>query len=93
MKFDKTRVFTISNASNLKLGSKGYFADYLPILESRISYNLQDYFGELTSMSLDDIHSFEKDSNEHFVIFYLVEEPKIEKGRHFDNIDTNVITW
>lgn len=75
MEFDKSKVYTALNADEVKVGSKGFFADSLQGLEDRVknetnllivqSINYKDYS-----------HRFHADDEYNWVLFYLVEEPK-----------------
>lgn len=81
MEFDKTRVFTPFNCDEVKIGSKGYFADYKDSLIARVQLGSEAYLWTLDSIVLSDndyVFSTNKTCKYHY--FYLVEEPK-EKTR------------
>lgn len=75
MKFDKTRVYTASNADEVKVGSKGYFADNISELKSKISegdepLTLAEIYGEEAATRFATL------SASVYFLFYLVEAPK-----------------
>lgn len=85
MKFDKTRVYSICNADEVKVGSKGFFADNISDLKKKVNeghelLTLVKIYGEksATRFSISPISSY--------ILFYLVEEPKKEKYRPYHNI-------
>lgn len=85
MKFDKSKVFSAVNADEVKVGSKGYFADNLKDLECMVDGG---HYHELTRI-LDESEScrFElraEDSDDlNFYLFYLVEEPEEDNYRPY----------
>lgn len=86
MEFDKTRVYTAFNADEVKVGSKGYFADSFSELKRKISegeepLTLVKICGEeaATRFSISPVSSY--------ILFYLVEEPKEKKYQPYYNTD------
>lgn len=86
MEFDKTRVYTAFNADEVKVGSKGYFADSFSELKRKISegeepLTLVKIYGEeaATRFSISPVSSY--------ILFYLVEEPKEKKYQPYYNTD------
>ena len=81
MEFDKSKVFTVLNASEVKIGSKGYFADELTLLKERVSNKSLSYYGELTTICPGNRsnYCFEMDNISNWLLFYLVEEPGVNK--------------
>lgn len=84
MKFDKTRVYSICNADEVKVGSKGFFADNISDLKKKVSeghelLTLVKIYGEksATRFSISSISSY--------ILFYLVEEPEEKKYRPYHN--------
>lgn len=84
MKFDKTRVYTAFNADEVKVGSKGYFADSINELKRKVdegneTSTLTKIFGEesATRFSVSPVSSY--------ILFYLVEEPKEKVYRPYNN--------
>lgn len=90
MEFDKSRVYTALNADEVKVGSKGIFANTV--------YELQKFVAEektitgahikkLVSIMPDDFQARFNGSSMSFPIvfslFYLIEEPKEEKWRPY----------
>lgn len=89
MKFDKTRVYSICNADEVKVGSKGFFADNISDLKKKVNeghelLTLVKIYGEksATRFSISPISSY--------ILFYLVEEPKDKTYRPYK--DTSEIT-
>ena len=85
MEFDKTRVYTALNADEVKVGSKGYFADSINDLKKKVNdgnelLTLTKIYGEesATRFSVSPISSY--------ILFYLVEEPKEKIYRPYDDI-------
>lgn len=80
MEFDKAKVFTAVNASEVKIGSKGYFSDSFGHLKELVSNNSLTHYGELTAIHPDYRYSrFEMDNTSNWLLFYLVEEPGVNK--------------
>lgn len=84
MKFDKTRVYSPCNADEVKVGSKGFFADNISDLKKKVNeghelLTLVKIYGEksATRFSISTISSY--------ILFYLVEEPEEKKYRPYDD--------
>ena len=84
MKFDKTRVYSAYNADEVKVGSKGYFADSISDLKKKVDegselLTLTKIYGEesATRFSISTISSY--------ILFYLVEEPKEKVYRPYND--------
>lgn len=84
MKFDKTRVYSICNADEVKVGSKGFFADNISDLKKKVNeghelLTLVKIYGEksATRFSISSISSY--------ILFYLVEEPEEKKYRPYND--------
>lgn len=82
MEFDKSKVYTTFNADEVKIGSKGYFANRKEDLITRVEIEIDDY------CTLDKISSPSPTSDYVFITdgctyryFYLVEEPKEKTKR------------
>ena len=73
MEFDKSKVFTAINADELKVGSKGYFADRKEILIEQVQSEKNSFC--LTRIR-DGEFPFGIKNGSLFRYFYLVEEPK-----------------
>ncbi len=93
MNFDKSKVFTALNADEVKVGSKGYFANNLDALKRLVNENA------LTSV-LNKVYTekkgarFEKtDYPLGYLLFYLVEEPAEEKYRPYKDTDELIEDW
>ena len=85
MTFDKNKVYTALNADEVKVGSKGYFADKLKDLKALVSADgdfctLADVMGEDYERRFDE-------GTDYWNLFYLVEEPQEEKYRPYENTD------
>ena len=91
MEFDKNKVYTAANADEVKVGSKGFFADSLAGLRL-------DVFSEYTTLrELTDVynehvdHRFETNDGGNidvYNLFYLVEEPQEKKSSLSDTTKT-----
>ena len=86
MKFDKTRLYTACNADEVKVGSRGFFADSISELKRKISegeepLTLVKICGEeaATRFSVSPVSSY--------ILFYLVEEPKEKTYQPYYNTD------
>lgn len=84
MKFDKTRIYSICNADEVKVGSKGFFADNISDLKKKVSeghelLTLVKIYGEksATRFSISPVSSY--------ILFYLVEEPEEKKYRPYND--------
>ncbi len=86
MTFDKSKVFTSVNANEVKIGSKGFFAETLAELKSYVKIEIAlDEVAEI----LDDGCAFRfcSDNRTRYALFYLVEEPKEQKYRPYKDTD------
>lgn len=82
MEFNKSKVYTALNADEVKIGSKGYFADTIHSLRSQAQTETIELM-TLTKITPDyNMNRFCTDSVS-FVYFYLVEEPKEKKFRPY----------
>jgi len=88
MKFDKNKVYTAANADSLRTGSMGYHADNLEALKKRVSSEVNKEYGMLTEI-LDEGCSYRFRINDIMdnALFYLVEEPKIEEFRSYNDVN------
>lgn len=84
MKFDKTRVYSPCNADEVKVGSRGFFADNISDLKKKVNeghelLTLVKIYGEksATRFSISTISSY--------ILFYLVEEPEEKKYRPYND--------
>nr|DAE34287.1 MAG TPA: hypothetical protein [Caudoviricetes sp.] len=77
MKFDKNRVYTVLTANDVKIGSKGFFADTLSDLRD----DVDGIFGDASYGEVDDI--LDETNSRRFCmeengfcynLFYLIEE-------------------
>lgn len=88
MEFDKSRVFTALNADEVKVGSKGYFADSIRILKETIKETLKDScaaaYGEIDEIKDDScLCRFSIKKKSAYSFFYLVKEPREKKYRPY----------
>lgn len=83
MEFNKTKVYTAVDIDEVKIGSKGYFADSPKALKYTVQAEIQGNYGEVTELMPDnDLYVFCQDDIPHpYALFYLVEEPKKKKLR------------
>ena len=84
MEFDKTRVYSACNADEVKIGSKGYFADSISELKRKISegdepLTLVKICGEEAATRFTTL------SASVYLLFYLVEGPKEKVYRPYND--------
>ena len=91
MEFDRSKVYTALNADEVKIGSKGYFADNLYELQCVIHNKKDNFFTIKEILKPDEEFRFlaknlvgDYDS---WNLFYLVEEPKEKKFRPYKDTD------
>ena len=81
MQFDRSKVYTSLNADEVKIGSKGYFANVLAYLKTYVGSETNSLEAILTE---DHQNRFYFDGRS-YNLFYLVEEPAKEKYRPYEN--------
>lgn len=81
MEFDKTKVFTTFNCDEVRVGSKGYFADSKESLVTKVNLEDKDYCCTLSRIDAKDDLPFQLGVGGFFRYFYLVEEPKEKTKR------------
>lgn len=86
MEFDKSKVFTVVNADELKLGSIGYFANSLQSLETQVEQE-EDTATTLIGVVPGNNYPFIEESENKYCLFYLVEEPEEKKYRPYKDGD------
>lgn len=84
MEFNKTKVFTALNASEVKVGSKGYGSDTIEDLKNKVItggklLELAEIRGE------DSILRFIDTLHQSYALFYFVEEPKEKIYKPYDD--------
>ena len=84
MEFDKTRVYTVCNADEVKVGSKGYFADSISDLKKKVDegselLTLTKIYGE------ESATRFSVSTISNYILFYLVEESKEKVYRPYND--------
>lgn len=88
MEFDKSRVYTALNADEVKVGSKGYFADNVRCLEEEVQNEDSMYFGEIEEIRGTYLsYRFCGVGEAPYNLFYLVEEPEEKKFRPYKDTD------
>lgn len=88
MELDKSRIYTVVNADEVKPGSAGYFADNIYCLQQAVQHNGEGYFGKV--YDIKDIGTgfrFVADNGTCFSLFYFIEEQEEKKFRPFRNTD------
>lgn len=89
MEFDKSKVYTLLNADEVKIGSEGYFADNLEDLKDIVERERVEYYGKIGSIGSIEVESyscrFHKKDKYCYGLFYLVKEPKEKKFRPYSN--------
>ncbi|WP_298739814.1 hypothetical protein [uncultured Treponema sp.] len=90
MEFDKNKVYTAANADEVKVGSKGFFADSLAGLRSNV-FSEYTTLRELTDVYNEHVdHRFETNDGDNvsvYNLFYLVEEPQEKQLRPYKDTD------
>lgn len=91
MEFDKSRVYTALNADEVKVGSKGYFADSVYSLQQAVQHNDKECFGKIDYIR-DTCTGFRfaADNGSCFSLFYFIEEQKEKKFRPYRDSDEMV---
>lgn len=84
MRFSKTRVYSACNADEVKVGSRGYFADSINELKKKVDegselLTLTKIYGE------ESAARFSVSPMSRCILFYLVEEPKEKVYRPYNN--------
>ena len=88
MLFDKSKVYTALNADEVKVGSKGYFADNIKALKEAVKNEDCVMFGEIEEVFADFASDrFGLKGESEYKLFYLVEEPKEKKLRPYKDTD------
>ena len=84
MEFDKTRVYTALNADEVKVGSKGYFADSINDLKKKV--NDGNELLTLTKICEEEAATrFSVSPISSYILFYLVEEPEEKVYRPYND--------
>ncbi len=87
MEFDKSKVYTALNADDIKVGSKGYFADTISQLKKLVEQHYEGY-GEIDEIFPDSSDCrFRNKDDTIYSFFYLVEEPEEKKFRPYKDTD------
>lgn len=76
MEFDKSKVYTTFNCDEVKIGSKGYFADYKEDLIACVLENNKEDCLTLKRIASNNDYGFGIDDDLWYRYFYLVEESK-----------------
>lgn len=88
MEFDKSKVYTALNADEVKVGSKGCFADNIDRLKEIVENEIRPFPDVLKKINAGyDIERFMNKNGTSYVLFYLIEEPKEEKYRPYESTD------
>lgn len=88
MEFDKSKVYTGLNADEVKVGSKGFFADTLFYLENYVKNERPLLIVQSINNKTCSRRFHAGDGNkisDNWGLFYLVEEPKEEKYRPYNS--------
>lgn len=89
MEFDKSKIFTSVNADEVKIGSKGYFADSLGQLKQKVRDDEEiEEIAEIEPEREKSRFIYKDYKNQcgiefSFSLFYLVEEPKEKTYRPY----------
>ena len=85
MTFDKNKIYTSLNADEVKVGSKGYFADSITELKNKIK---DEEFSEVGKVYTENnVYRFSDSNGLDYSLFYLVEEPAEDKYRPYETTD------
>ena len=88
MEFDKSRIYTMVNADEVKLGSAGYFADNIYSLQQAVQHNDKECFGKVDRIKgISTGFRFVADNGSWFSLFYFTEEPREKKFRPYRDSD------
>ena len=91
MEFDKSKVYTALNADEVKIGSKGYFANNIANLKDKVELSNLSLFEVTEILDESDKFRFKSEvTGEVFNLFYLVEEPQEKKFRPYKDTDEMV---
>ena len=84
MELDKSRIYTVVNADEVKLGSAGYFADNIYSLQQAVQHNDKECFGKVECIKdIDTGFRFVNSDGSCYSLFYFIEK----KFRPFKNTD------
>lgn len=90
MEFDKTKVFTTFNCDEVKVGSKGYFADSKESLVTKVQLEDKDDYRTLVMIDINSEFALRTEESQ-YLYFYLVEEPK--ELVPFDSVEELIEFW
>lgn len=91
MEFDKSRVYTSVNADEVKVGSKGYFANNIYSLQQAVQHNDKECFGKIDYIrGIGTGFRFAAANDTCFSLFYFIEEPKEKELRPYRDNDEMV---
>lgn len=77
MEFNKSNVYTLVNADEIVVGTKGYYANDLVLLGIRVERGNEKGYGTITEIRSENWPDrFRTDKNEDAILFYPIEEPK-----------------
>lgn len=92
MEFYLSKVYTPVTADEVKVGSKGFFADNLNYLKKEVEDEKNDDSNELVGIEKNNYTNFRftsKDGNS-YQFFYLKEEPQEKQYRPYNDTDEMV---
>ena len=91
MEFDKSRIYTVVNADEVKLGSAGYFADSIYSLQQAVQHNDKECFGKVDCIKGTNTgFRFVADNGTCFSLFYFIEEQEEKKFHPYRDSDEMV---
>ena len=85
MEFQKENVYTALNADEVKIGSKGYFADSITELKNKVKDEEPSEVGKVYTEN--NVYRFSDSNGLDYSLFYLVEEPEEDKYRPYETTD------
>lgn len=89
MDFDKSKVYTVMTADEVKIGSKGYYADCPKDLEERVNSDDKKHYDTVAIINpSSETYRFNMEKGSaSYALFYLVEEPKKERFRSYKDTE------
>lgn len=92
MKFNKSRVYTALNADEVKVGSKGVFADNVDWLKRFVKD--ERHISTVEKIESENmIYRFRNIKGDNYQLFYLLEEPEGKKYRPYKDTEEMIANY